>query len=144
MTTEIRPPGGRLLAFLQSIRFRLTLWFVLMLALVLAAFSTFIYLNQGRALRDDAIGHLQEQAERIQTFLRGSEWEPAELSTADIPAGSKRAMPTRNGAHMTRTANEVAATKASVSRKQSSASRLDASHNQRLIRDRRLVVGPPG
>ena len=51
---------GRISATLHSIRFRLVMWFSAILALVLFAFSAFIYINQRRAF----IGELQFRLER--------------------------------------------------------------------------------
>ena len=44
--TQPRPPPKKRPSFIHSIRFRLVLWFTAILALVLAAFSIFIYYNQ--------------------------------------------------------------------------------------------------
>ena len=68
-------PAGHRLSFFHSIRFRLTLWFVLILAIVLALFSTFIFWVQTRELRADANGRLQNESARIQEQLGESEWE---------------------------------------------------------------------
>lgn len=69
--TEQRGPR----AFVHSIRFRLTLWFVLILALVLAAFSGLIYVTQSRSLRSDVARRLQAQSTQAQAALAESEIE---------------------------------------------------------------------
>jgi len=56
--------------FLHSIRFRLLLWFTVILALVLFIFSAFIYFNQARDLEDDAIGSLDRRLGRLQETVR--------------------------------------------------------------------------
>jgi len=88
MRRLIQSLGDMFPAFLHSIRFRLTLWFVCILAIVLAGFSIFIYWTQSRDLRSDAVGHLQEEDARIQSFFHDSEWELSDVSPADIPGSS--------------------------------------------------------
>ncbi len=56
---------GRLGSVLHSIRFRLVLWFSAILALVLIAFSAFIYINQGR----DILGESEFRLERKMAAL---------------------------------------------------------------------------
>jgi len=65
----------RLLLLLRSIRFRITLWFTFILALILLAFSAFIYYNQSRDIR----GAAQSRLEREMTAL--------ELTTRVTPSG---------------------------------------------------------
>jgi signal transduction histidine kinase len=50
--------GRRVDSFIHSIRFRLALWFVLILGIVLAAFSVFIYLRQVQDIRSIALTRL--------------------------------------------------------------------------------------
>ena len=82
---NIRSLGSALAAFLRSIRFRITLWFVLILAIVLAAFSTFIYLSQSRDLQFDAVGNMQTKFARLQAYLQSPEWQNSNLSPTDVP-----------------------------------------------------------
>jgi heavy metal sensor kinase len=42
-------------SLLHSIRLRLTLWFTAILAVILFAFSTFLFINQSRSLQDEAV-----------------------------------------------------------------------------------------
>ena len=56
---------GRIGTILHSIRFRLVLWFSVILALVLIAFSAFIYINQSR----DILGESEFRLERKMAAL---------------------------------------------------------------------------
>ncbi len=56
--------------FLHSIRFRLTLWFVAILGLVVAAFGGFIYSTQAHELHLAALERLALQARQLVTFYR--------------------------------------------------------------------------
>jgi len=56
---------GRIGSFFHSIRFLLVLWFSVILALVLVAFSTFIYINQSR----DILGESEFRLERKMAAL---------------------------------------------------------------------------
>jgi two-component system OmpR family sensor kinase len=51
---------------LKSIRFRLALWFVAILGLVVLAFGTFVYLQQARDLRSETYSRLQDKIRQIQ------------------------------------------------------------------------------
>jgi heavy metal sensor kinase len=82
------------LSFFHSIRFRITLWFVLILAMVLAAFSAFIYLAQRRDLEADAVGNMQEKLSRMQLYLRSAAWQSSNLSPTELPGN---AAPLQNG-----------------------------------------------
>jgi two-component system OmpR family sensor kinase len=86
---RIRPGalGRSLTDFFHSIRFRLTLWFVLILALVLAVFSVFIYFTQSRDLRIDAVSQMQGKFVRVQSFFQGDEWQLSDLSGPSPPGG---------------------------------------------------------
>lgn len=71
-------------SFLYSIRFRLILWFAVILACVLLAFSTFIYLSQARDIRSDARGHLARKAEIIVQGLHLGGLPPNVLQDNDV------------------------------------------------------------
>jgi len=71
--------------FLHSIRFRITLWFVFILAIVLAVFSGFIYFNQARDLRGDSVGDMQGKFARLLGYFRSAEWQNSTLRLSDIP-----------------------------------------------------------
>lgn len=86
--------GGRwdlgvsgLLAFLHSIRFRITLWFVLILAIVLAGFSLLIYVTQSRDLQVDALEHMQESYRGIEESIGNDEWQPSDPSVGGVTGG---------------------------------------------------------
>jgi heavy metal sensor kinase len=56
--------------FFHSIRFRLLVWFIAILVLVLIVFSAFIYFNQLRDLQDDSLGRLSLRLTGMQEELR--------------------------------------------------------------------------
>jgi heavy metal sensor kinase len=66
--------------FTHSIRFRLVLWFALILTLVLTIFSVFIYISQARELRSELISRLEGRMEELEHDLRMS--DPNDLTTA--------------------------------------------------------------
>lgn len=74
--------------FFHSIRFRLTLWFVLILAFVLAAFSTFIYFAQARDLQIDEVGQMQDKFARVTAFFRNPDWQNLTLSNTNVPGSN--------------------------------------------------------
>ena len=53
--------GKRIRFFFHSIRFRLVLWFAIILAIVLAAFSGFIYYNQSRNIQEVAAYNVERK-----------------------------------------------------------------------------------
>lgn len=66
-------PTSRLHGFrqiLHSIRFRLALWFVFILALILAAFSTLIYFTQLHEMQTETVGVLENKLEATLYLLR--------------------------------------------------------------------------
>lgn len=66
--------GTRLGILFRSIRFRLVLWFTAILAVILCAFSTFLFYTQSYNLQEDAIHEMNRRitsvAENVQTSLR--------------------------------------------------------------------------
>ena len=74
-----------LIDFLHSIRFRITLWFVFILAIVLVAFSVFIYFNQARDLRGDSVGDIQGKFARLLGYFRSADWQNSNLGLSDVP-----------------------------------------------------------
>ncbi len=88
MARALRWAAERLLSFFLSIRFRLTLWFVFILGIVLAVFSTFIYFVQARDLQADEVGHMQDKFARVMTYFRSAEWQNSNLSPANVPGSS--------------------------------------------------------
>jgi signal transduction histidine kinase len=61
--------GKRLATFFHSIRFRLVLWFAVILVLVLFAFSAFIYVNQARDILGEAQFRLERKMAAIEVTL---------------------------------------------------------------------------
>ncbi len=84
--------GSQLADFTHSIRFRLTLWFVVLLAIVLAAFSTFIYLSQSRDLRFDAVQEMQSKLSSLDAYFHSDAWQNSNISPADVPGPNGQAL----------------------------------------------------
>ena len=61
--------GERANSFIHSIRFRLVLWFVFILGMVLAGFSLFVYYSQARDLRTASVDYLERRIGRLQEIL---------------------------------------------------------------------------
>jgi heavy metal sensor kinase len=74
-----------LVDFLHSIRFRITLWFVFILAIVLAAFSGLIYYDQARDLQADSVGNIQGKFARLLGYFRSADWQNSNLGLSDVP-----------------------------------------------------------
>ncbi|MCX6080709.1 MAG: ATP-binding protein [Chloroflexi bacterium] len=70
--------------FIHSIRFRLVMWYTVILALVLFAFSAFIYYNQARDIRGDALYRLERKFSEINEALMGKPKEFPVLQPSDI------------------------------------------------------------
>jgi heavy metal sensor kinase len=70
--------------FLYSFRFRILLWFAAILAVVLFAFSAFIYFSQARDIRGEALSHLGRKAELIADALKWGAIPPNILQETDI------------------------------------------------------------
>jgi signal transduction histidine kinase len=88
---RLQPPG-RLGAFLRSIRFRLTLWFVLILALVVSVFGAITYTLQARDLRRQTLDRIEANIAQIQSLESLSHAEPFERQIT-IPNISQDAGP---------------------------------------------------
>lgn len=73
MVIRIRRFFDRIAVLLRSIRFRLALWFVLILAIVLGFFNVFIYIRQAQDLRVLAMARLEMKARRLGIILHFSE-----------------------------------------------------------------------
>jgi signal transduction histidine kinase len=61
---------NRIGAFFRSIRFRLTLWYLLILAVVLALFSGFVYTRQMNNLKSAAINRLAIKSRQLEGLYR--------------------------------------------------------------------------
>jgi signal transduction histidine kinase len=82
----------RFLEVFLSIRFRLTLWFVAILALVLALFGGFVYTLQARDLSRATLDRLANEIRQIQTSERFADREFFEPRVA-VPSLSQDASP---------------------------------------------------
>ena len=71
--------------FLHSIRFRITLWFIFILAVVLTAFSGFIYFNEARDLQGDTVQNIQAKFARLLAYFRSADWQNSNLGLSDVP-----------------------------------------------------------
>ena len=65
----MRKNSSRITDLLHSFRFRLTLWFVLILAIILGGFSLFIYVRQVQVLRSETTTRLVAQAGQLELFF---------------------------------------------------------------------------
>ncbi len=83
---------GRLLEVFHSIRFRLTLWFVAILALVLVLFGGFTYTLQARDLNRITLDRLADEIRQMQTSERFADREYFEPQVA-LPNISQDASP---------------------------------------------------
>jgi signal transduction histidine kinase len=59
----------QIITILHSIRFRLVLWFTAILALVLMAFSAFIFINQMRDIRGESVFRLERKMAALEVTL---------------------------------------------------------------------------
>ena len=59
----------RIRLLLNSFRFRLTLWFVLILSLIMGGFSLFIYFRQVQVLQSETVSRLTAQASQLELFF---------------------------------------------------------------------------
>jgi heavy metal sensor kinase len=65
-------PRERISGIFRSIRFRLVLWFTVILAIVLCAFSTFLFFTQSRNLQDDAIRNFDRRASSLAELVQNA------------------------------------------------------------------------
>ncbi len=74
----LRRLARRFTLFVHSLRFQLTVWFVAILGIVVAAFSAFIYSVQSRELHSMALEQLTLKTRQLVTFYRisGLEFSP--------------------------------------------------------------------
>lgn len=59
-----------LVSFLTSVRLRITLWFVAILAIILVVFSAFIYVQQGNDLRAASLSRLETKFAQLQALIQ--------------------------------------------------------------------------
>ena len=90
MSTRVQSLKIRLASFFYSIRFRLVLWFVLILGVVLSVFSVFIYTRQSQETQSIAFARLSYKIERFIGSSRLAE-NPSILGA--LPGGTPGADP---------------------------------------------------
>jgi signal transduction histidine kinase len=72
-------------AFFHSIRFRLTLWYLLFLALVLVLFSSFVYTRQTSDLRASALNRLMLKSRQLEGYYHALSVPAPGSSTITLP-----------------------------------------------------------
>ncbi len=84
----IRTWALRTWGFIRTIRFRLTLWYVTLLAIILVAFGLFLYVSLSRTLHDEVRSSLTTSADRLSNaFLTGGRQGVSEV-IASLPSGT--------------------------------------------------------
>lgn len=78
---------------LTSIRFRLTMWFAAILALVLLAFSVFIYVQQSHDLREASLARLENKFGRLQALVQLPGREAERAGRLSLPSMPDNAQP---------------------------------------------------
>jgi methyl-accepting chemotaxis protein len=73
---------------MASVRVRLTLWYVFLLVLLLAAFCSFVYLTLSRDLYSEADGLLLDEARGLASALQSGDASNLSYLLADVPAGT--------------------------------------------------------
>ena len=89
-------PTTRFQRVLHSFRFRLTLLFVSILALVLAGFSIFIYTRQSQIIRAEAVNRLAVQSAQLAAYYSAqlhSDEEESEDRSMQVPQGELPLLP---------------------------------------------------
>lgn len=69
----------------NSIRFRLALWFVFILGVVVVLFSVFVYTRQVRDLKEAAISRLEYKTDRLAASLRYTIWDYFDRTPLGLP-----------------------------------------------------------
>jgi signal transduction histidine kinase len=77
----------------HTIRFRLTLWFAVILSIVLISFSVFIYIRQSQELRTESINHLQDQVRKLEDYFRFSSRDAFEHNPIQFPSDPSNGEP---------------------------------------------------
>ncbi len=78
---------------LTSIRFRLTMWFVAILAIVLLAFSVFIFVQQSHDLREASLARLENKFGRLQALVQLPGREAERAGRFSLPSMPDNAQP---------------------------------------------------
>jgi len=74
-----------LIDFLHSIRFRITLWFVFILTIILAIFSGFIYYRQSQDLEEDSVKRIQAEFARVLEYFGSPQWQNSNIDLSAVP-----------------------------------------------------------
>lgn len=74
--------------FLHSIRFRLSLWFVIVLAVIMLIFSAFVVYRQVQAVHDQAAARVSARLSELDLVLRQSVHESGEGQFGPLPGAS--------------------------------------------------------
>ena len=93
MSTRLANLWRRVGDVIGSIRFRLTLWFVAILAVILLVFSTFIYIQQARALREASLARLENKFTQLQTLVQLPVRELTRAGHLTLPSMPDNAQP---------------------------------------------------
>jgi signal transduction histidine kinase len=124
-------------AFLRSIRFRLTLWFVVILALVVGVFGAITYTLQARDLRRQTLDRIEATIAQIQSIQEVSHADPFERQIT-IPNISQDAGPLLQSDEIL----AVTDVQGNVVQKYGPASTSDVNRLTRLGMDRGAGQGP--
>lgn len=75
----------RVTLLFNSIRFRLALWFVFILGVVVVLFSVFVYTRQVRDLKEAAVSRLEYKTDRLAASLRYTIWDYFDRTPLGLP-----------------------------------------------------------
>lgn len=93
MQSAMRRLFTKISVIVHTIRFRLALWFVAILGLVLVSFSVFIYIRQSQELRAQSIARLQTQVRKLEDYFRYSNRESFEHNPIQFPSDPSNGEP---------------------------------------------------
>lgn len=97
MRSRLSAAWARSREIVRSIRFRLTMWFVAILAVILAVFSTFIYIQQSRDLRAASLARLENKFTQLQAMVQTPSRELARAGHLTLPSMPDNAQPLLQG-----------------------------------------------
>ena len=86
MPDRLRSLLGRINRVVHSIRFRITLWTIGILAIVLVAFSSFIFYSRENDVRDQTLQRLDTRSRQMAVIYQVAIRETAEHGNADLSA----------------------------------------------------------
>lgn len=94
-------------AFLRTIRVRLTLWYVALLAVILVAFSASLYVSLSRSLHAELDRSLETEAQRLAATLDIQDGHLSLSGESDVlPPGAVVALYDRTGTHVVATTRQ--------------------------------------